>query len=163
MEVSPGVLVSARVVQHHPEKRRPLEEVKDEIRARVIAAEASRLAREEGEKLLASLKGDGKADLEKFGAETTVSRASPGDFPPQAIEAIFKLPTQPLPAFGGVDLGPRGFYLVKLEKAGGPDPAAEERRQAYRQQVEQVLSQTSVAAYLEEVKSRLSIERKLQQ
>ena len=53
--------------------------------------------------------------------------------------------------------------LVKLEKAGGPDPAAEERRQAYRQQVEQVLSQTSVSAYLEEVKSRLSIERKLQQ
>lgn len=162
MEVAPGVLVSARVVQHHPEKRRALEEVKDEVKARVIAAEASRLAREEGEKLLASLKGDGKADLEKFGAETTVSRASPGDLGPQVIEAIFKLPAQSLPTYGGVDLGPRGYHLVRLEKAGGPDPAAEERRQGYRQQVEQVLSQTAVSAYIEEVKSRLSIERKLQ-
>ena len=167
MEVAPGVLVSARVVQHHPEKRRALEEVKDEIKARVIAAEAARLAREEGEKLLASLKGDSKGDskaeLDKFGTETTVSRASPGDLAPQVIEGIFKLPAQPLPAYGGVDLGPRGYYLVSLEKAGGPDPAAEERRQAYRQQVEQVLSQTAISAYIEEVKSRLSIERKLQQ
>ena len=163
MEVSPGVLVSARVVQHHPEKRRPLEEVKDEIKARVIAAEAARRAREEGEKLLASLKGDGKPDLEKFGAEVTVSRSSPGDFPPQAIEGIFKLPAQPLPAYGGIDLGPRGYQLVRLEKAGGPDAAAEERRQNYRQQVEQVLSQTAVSAYIEELKSRLSIERKLPQ
>ena len=53
MEVSPGVLVSARVVQHHPAKRQPLEEVKDQVRARVVAAEAARRAKEEGEKLLA--------------------------------------------------------------------------------------------------------------
>jgi peptidyl-prolyl cis-trans isomerase D len=163
MEVAPGVLVSARVVQHHPEKRRPLEEVRDEVKARVIAAEAARLAREEGERLLAALKGGEQADLGKFAAATTVSRAAPGDLAPQVIEGIFKLPSEPLPAHGGIDLGPRGFQLVRLEKAGGPDPAAEERRQAYRQQVEQVLSQTAVSAYIEEVKSRLSIERNLQQ
>ncbi len=167
MEVSPGVLVSARVVQHHPAKRRPFEEVRDQVKARVIAAEAARRAKEEGEKLLASLKAvdraDDKAQLEKFGEATTVTRASPGELAPQVVDGIFKLPTEPLPAFAGIDLGPRGFQLVRLEKAGGPDPSAEERRQAYRQQVEQVLTQTALAAYVEEVKSRLSIERNLPQ
>jgi len=150
-------------VQHNPEKRRPLDEVKDEVKARVVAAEAARRAKEEGEKLLAALKSDGKPDLDKFGAETTVTRAAPGDLAPPAIDSIFKLPAEPLPAYAGVDLGPRGFQLVRLEKASAPDPAAEERRQAYRQQVEQVLSQTAVSAYVDAVKSRLSIERKLAQ
>jgi peptidyl-prolyl cis-trans isomerase D len=163
MEVAPGVLISARVVQHNPEKRRPLDEVKDEVKSRVVAAEAARKAKEEGEKLLAALKADGQPDLDKFGAETTVSRAAPGDLPPPVIDSVFKLPAEPLPAYAGVDLGPRGYQLVRLEKASAPDPAAEERRQGYRQQVEQVLSQSAVAGYVDAVKSRLSIERNLPQ
>jgi peptidyl-prolyl cis-trans isomerase D len=167
IETSPGVLVSARVVQHHPAKRQPLDEVKEQVRARVVAAEAARLAREQGEKLLAILKGaeEGakEAELNGFAAATTVSRASPGDLSPQAVAAAFKLPAEPLPTYAGVDLGPGGYQLIRLEKASGPDPAAEERRQGYRDQVERVLSQTALSAYVEQVKSGISIERNLQQ
>ena len=161
MEVSPGVMISARVVQHHPAKRQPLDEVKDQVSARVIAAEAARLAREEGEKLLAALKAGGAPDIDKFGPETTITRASPGELAPQAVNAAFNLPTEPLPAYAGADLGPRGYQLVRLEKATGPAPDAEERRQSYSEQVERVLSQSAVSAYIEEVKSGMSIERNL--
>ena len=79
----------------------------------------------------------------------------------QAVNAAFNLPTEPLPAYAGADLGPRGYQLVRLEKATGPAPDAEERRQSYSEQVERVLSQSAVSAYIEEVKSGMSIERNL--
>jgi peptidyl-prolyl cis-trans isomerase D len=166
LEVAPGVMVSARVVQHHPAKRQPLEEVKDQVKARVIAAEAARLAKAQGEKRLAALKGADQAEpaaLEEFAAATTVTRASPGDLAPQVVAEVFKLPAEPLPAYAGVDLGPGGYQLIRLEKVAGPDPTAEERRKAYHDQVERVLSQTAVSAYVEQVKSGISIERNLQQ
>jgi peptidyl-prolyl cis-trans isomerase D len=163
LEVAPGVMASARVVQHHPATRQPLEEVKDQVKARVIAAEAARLAKEQGEKLLASLKSADQADLEGFAAATTITRASPGDLAPQAVAEVFKLPVEPLPTYTGVDLGPGGYQLIRLEKASGPDPTAEERRKAYHDQVERVLSQTAVSAYVEQVKSGISIERNLRQ
>jgi len=160
VEVSPGTMASARVVQHHPATRRPLEEVKDEVRSRLVAAEASRLARAEGEKLLTTLKAQPEADPEKFTSAITVTRAAPGELPAQVVTEVFKLPTSSLPAYAGVDLGPAGYQLVRLEKAEGPDAGAEARRQTYVEQLQRVLAQTAVSAYVTEVKSRTSIERK---
>ena len=88
---------------------------------------------------------------------------APGAIAPQVLEEIFKLPTDPLPVVAGVDLGPRGYQLVRLEKAEGPDAGAEDRRKTYREQVQRVLAQTAISAYVEEVKSRTSIERKLKE
>ena len=163
VEVSPGVMLSARVTQHHPAKRQPLEEVKDQVKAQVIAAEAARLARAEGEKQLAALKAADKPALDEFAPATTVTRASPGELSPEALGEIFKLPAQTLPAYAGVDLGSRGYQLISLEKAEEPDASAESRRQMYREQAERVLGQTAISAYVDEVKSRTSIERKLKE
>ena len=163
IEVAPGVLISARVAQHHPAKHQPLEEVKDQVKAQVIAAEAAKQARAEGEKLLAALKAQDKPDLDKFSPPATVTRASPGELASPALAEVFKLPVDSLPAYAGADLGPRGYQLIRLEKAEGPDASAESRRQTYREQTERILAQTAVSAYIDEVKSRTSIERKLQQ
>lgn len=163
IEVSPGVLISARVSQHHAAKRQPLDEVKDQVRAQVVAAEAARLARAEGEKLLAALKKEGEPALDKFAPATSVTRAEPGQLAPQALAEVFRLPVDSLPAYAGADLGSRGFQLIRLEKAEPPAAAAESRRPMYREQTERVLSQSAVSAYVNEVKSRTSIERKLQE
>jgi peptidyl-prolyl cis-trans isomerase D len=160
IEVSSGMMISARVTQHHPAKAQALDEVKEQVRAQVIAAEAARLANAEGAKLLAALKADGKPDLEKFAPATTITRAAPGELAPQVVAEAFKLPAESLPAYAGTDLGARGYQLIRLEKAEGPDASAEGRRQMYQEQVQRVLAQTAVSAYVDEVKSRTSIERK---
>jgi peptidyl-prolyl cis-trans isomerase D len=151
------------VTEHHQAKRQPLEEVKDQVKARVIAAQAAERARTEGEKLLAALKADGEPALDKFAPATTVTRASPGELSAQALTQTFKLPDTSLPAYTGVDLGPRGYQLVRLEKTEAPDAGAEDRRQTYLEQARQVLAQTAISAYVNEVKSRTSIERNLKQ
>lgn len=163
VEVSPGVMVSARVAGHHPAKRQPLEEVKDQVRAQVITAEAARQAKAQGEKLLAELKAEATPALDNFSPATTVTRASPGELAPPALAETFRLAAANLPAFAGVDLGVRGYQLIRLEKAEGPDPEAQDRRQAYQEQAQRLLAQTAVSAYVDEIKSRTSIERKLKE
>jgi peptidyl-prolyl cis-trans isomerase D len=166
IEVSPGVMISARVLQHHPATRLPLAEVKDQVQAQVIAAEAARLAKAEGEKLLAELKAGGAGQepaLEKFSPALTVTRADPKELAPPVVSEVFKLPVDPLPAYAGTDLAGAGYQVVRLEKVAGPAAEAEERRQMYQEQVQRVLAQTAVSAYVEQVKSRTSIERNLGQ
>ncbi|MGE3925296.1 MAG: SurA N-terminal domain-containing protein [Lautropia sp.] len=161
-EVAPGVLVSARVTAHHPARRQPFEEVRDEVAARWVAAEAARLAREQGEQALAALKG-GPADadaLAGFAPAKSISRAQPGDTPPQVLLEAFRLPAEPLPAYAGVDLGARGYQLVRLEKVDGPDASAESRRARYQQQAEQVAAAAASGAWVESVTRRTPIERR---
>ena len=91
-----------------------------------------------------------------------MTRADPGSLPPPAVAEAFRLPAEPLPGYVGVDLGSRGYQLVRLEKVEGPDPANEDRRAEYAAQATQLTAQAALSAYIEEVKARTDIERRLQ-
>lgn len=163
LEAAPGVMISARVTSHHPSSRQPLEAVREEVKARLVAEQAAAKAREQGKELLAKLKeAPPEAEPEGFGEPLTVSRADPGSLPPPAVSEAFRLPAGKVPAYVGVDLGSRGYQLVRLEKAEGPDPANEARREEYAAQANQVMAQAALSAYIEEVKARTDIERRLQ-
>jgi peptidyl-prolyl cis-trans isomerase D len=159
VEVAPGQLVAARVVEYRPAKRRPLDEVREDVRKRVIAEEAAKLAKQAGEARLAELKG-GKAGDAGFGAAKTVARNAPAGLSPGELDAVFRLPSEPLPAYGGVDLGGEGYAVVQLVKVA--PPAADElaKRQAlYDQQLERVAAQQDVGTYVEALKARTKIVR----
>src|SRR5690606_26396125 len=56
IEVAPGRIVAARVVEHKPAVAQPFEEVKAELEKRLALREASRLAAQEGRRLLEELR-----------------------------------------------------------------------------------------------------------
>ncbi|MGH8765204.1 MAG: SurA N-terminal domain-containing protein, partial [Burkholderiales bacterium] len=78
IEVAPGVLVAARVVEHQAASQRPFEEVKAEVARRVAREEAAALARKEGAAKLAALAKGENAGL-AWSAPKTVSRREPLD------------------------------------------------------------------------------------
>lgn len=159
VEIAPGQLAAARVLEYRPAVRRPLSEVTDAVRERVIAQEAGRLAREAGQSRLAELKG-GKGGDGGFGAARTVSRASPEDLPPAAVDAVFRIPVEPLPSFGGVDLGEAGYTIVQLLKVSAPSAEDIARRDAVlAPQLERVLAQQDVTGYIDALKGRSDIVR----
>ena len=160
IEIAPGQLAAARVVDYRAPQRRPLEAVKDEVRKLVIAEEAGKLARAAGEARLAELKAGKGGDASGFSPVRTVSRNAPAGLAPPALDALFRLSAEPLPAFAGVDLGTQGYTIVQLVKTLAPTP--EELAQklgAYESQIERVVSQQDVATYVESVKSRSKIVR----
>ncbi len=159
IEIAPGQLASARVVEHRAAQRRPLAEVRDEVRARVVAEEAAKLAKAAGEAKLAELKA-GKGDATGFSAARTVSRMDPAGLAQPALEAVFRMSSEPVPAYGGIDLGRDGYSVVQLVKVAAP-PAAEvaQREANYAQQLERVAAQQDVVAYVDALKARTKVVR----
>ncbi|MBI3155655.1 MAG: SurA N-terminal domain-containing protein, partial [Burkholderiales bacterium] len=105
VEVGPNTLVSARVVEHRPERTRPLDEVRDEVRAAVVAERSAALAREAGAKRLAELRADPSATLP---TTLTVSRVQLQGQPRELVDAALRADPAALPASLGVDLGAQG-------------------------------------------------------
>ena len=163
VEVAPSTLVAARVVEHRPSERKPLEAVKGDVRERVVALESAKLAAAAGTARLKEL-NDGAA-ASGFGEPKSVKRseAAASKLPPAALEQIFKATTAKLPSYVGVDLGPDGYAVYQLAKvtpASEADIAA--KRGAYEQQFSQFVAQQEVAAYLDALKARSKVKRNLE-
>jgi peptidyl-prolyl cis-trans isomerase D len=130
VEVSPGVLVAARVIEHQAEKTRPFEEVKAEVERRLALHEAALLAQKEGAEKLATLAKGGDAGLQ-WGAAKIVSRRDAQGLAPEALHKVMTANTSTLPVFAGVERGELGYAIYRISKVipadpkAGPDAAAE--------------------------------------
>lgn len=155
IQVAPTTLVAARVVEYRPATRRQFDEVKGDVRAKVVAEQATALAKKEGEARLAALK-QASSDA-GFGEALTVSRNQPGNLPRPALEAVMRADTSKLPAVLGVDLGVNGYAVIritKVEQGAKPEPA---RRQADLVQLEQAAGQAQFDAYYQSLKARSDV------
>lgn len=114
IETAPGQMTAARVVTHAPARTLPLAEVREAVRARLVAQRSAQLAREEGGKRLEALKSG--RDSGALPASVLVSRDQPQGLPAQVVTAALSADPAQLPAWKGVDLGDRGYAILKVEK-----------------------------------------------
>lgn len=114
IETGSGQMTAARVVNHSPARTLPLSEVRESVRARLVAQRAAQMAREEGAKKLAALKSG--ADTSTLPASVVVARNNPQGLPAAALNAAMVADAAQLPAWAGVDLGEQGYAIVKVEK-----------------------------------------------
>jgi peptidyl-prolyl cis-trans isomerase D len=114
IETSSGQMTAARVVNHAPARTLPLAEVRETVRTRLVAQRAAQLAREEGGKRLEALQAG--RDTGALPASVLVSRDQPQGLPAQVVTAALSADPAQLPAWKGVDLGERGYAILKVEK-----------------------------------------------
>ncbi|HYF16529.1 MAG TPA: SurA N-terminal domain-containing protein [Ramlibacter sp.] len=114
VEVGQNTLVSGRLVQYNPARTRPLAEVQDQVRQRLIASKAAELAKKEGADRLAAWKANPAGA--QLPAAVIVSRDDPAKQPAEIVEAALRADPAALPSFAGVDLGPQGYAVVKVNK-----------------------------------------------
>jgi peptidyl-prolyl cis-trans isomerase D len=158
VEVSPGTLVSARIVEHKPAKSKAFDTVENEVRGAVLAAEAKKLTISAGEAKVKSLKE--KADSTGFAPPRMVARGNPGGLGQAGIDAVYKAAATKLPAFVGVDLGPAGYAVYQVSKVVGVEPKRiEEMRTAALPQLNQLSGQQDLADLMESVKARVTVKR----
>lgn len=156
IEIGPNRLASARIVKHEPARALPLAEVRDRVRARVVATKAAELARKDGEAKLAALKAD--ANAFKLAPAVVVSRDVPGSLPPKVLDAALRADLSSAPSLAGVDLGDAGYALVRVNKRVPRDerPAAEAKLET--EQYTQAFAIGERQAYLELLKQRYKVE-----
>jgi len=156
VETGANQLVSARVVEHHPERVLPLAEVRDRVLAEVKAQQAAALARKDGEARVAALKQNASETLPQT---VQLSRTKPEGQGRQVIDAVLRADINKGPAVIGIDLGKEGYVAAKVVKhldrpADDPD---NERARPY---VSQALSAAENAAYYDALKRRYKVDIK---
>lgn len=119
IEVSPGTLVAARVIEHRPEATKPMTEVRGDIVRQLTQKEAGALAQKQGLTKLEELR-KGNARAVQFGPAKIVSRDDPKGVSAQELAAIFRADRSKLPAYTGV-AGPTGYVVVRVSKVTDAD------------------------------------------
>jgi peptidyl-prolyl cis-trans isomerase D len=156
VETAPGQLVSARLVQYSPARTLPFDEVKDQVREKVVAAKAAELAKKEGAEKLAAWKA--APATATMPAPVQVSRADSGKLAPEVLEAALRADSGALPAFTGVDLGNDGYAVVKVIKQVPRDAPPADLQKQEAAQYARWWSQAEGAAYYSLLKDRFKAE-----
>ena len=156
VETGANQLVSARIIEHHPERVLPLAEVRDRVMAEVKAQQAAAAAKKDGEARVAALKQNAAETLPQT---VQLSRTKPEGQARQVVDAVLRADISKGPAAIGIDLGKEGYVAARVVKridrpADDPD---NERAKPY---VTQALSAAEGAAYYDALKRRYKVDIK---
>lgn len=155
IDIGGGNLVSVRVLDHKPAAQKPFEEVKAQIEQELVAKEAQKLAKAEGETKLAKLAA-GETVALNWSAAKTFKRGVPG-LTPESQKVVFGAKTDKLPAYLGAE-GVQGYTLYRLEKVTQPTIAAQDPRiEALRNSYAQAMADADVRAYIRGLRERSGV------
>jgi peptidyl-prolyl cis-trans isomerase D len=123
IEVQPGTLVAARVVEHRPARLRPLAEVSAAIEADLRARMSTKLLSAKGEATLKALSSGGEPKL-AWSPFQVVGRQASGELDAAGIKAVFRVSSDTLPGYTGF-VRPDGSYrIVRVTRVLNPEPDA---------------------------------------
>lgn len=156
IEVSPGVLASARVAEYKPAAQLKFEEVKADIEKRLRRQEAAKLARKDGEARLADLKAGKDAGI-KWSDPHAISRVKAEGLPPEALRQILSADAAKLPAYVGF-AGEGGYAIYRVARVIEAPPKPEADAKAVTARLETQVGGEQFAAYAASLRSRAKIE-----
>lgn len=159
VEFGANQMVSGRVTQHAPARTRPFEEVKAQVRERVVATRAAELARKDGEAKLAAWKATPASAA--LPPAMPLSRQDAGKQPPQVVDAALRADPAKLPEMLGVDLGPQGYAIVKVNKVLPRERPSTEQAVQELQQYNRAWATAEATAYYDMLKDRFNVQIKV--
>ena len=146
-------LVSGRIVSHSPAHARPLTEVREAVRTAFVNQRGAEQARQEGEARLKAWT-EQPASATALPEPLTLSRNEPQDQPAALVDAVLRADAGKLPSFVGVDLGPDGYAVARVDKVlPQTEQSAEEAAQS-RAQYEQLWGLAEAVGYYDALKAR---------
>ncbi|ACB64321.1 PpiC-type peptidyl-prolyl cis-trans isomerase [Burkholderia ambifaria MC40-6] len=155
IDVGNNTLISARVTDYKPAAVPALDTIKDAVRQKVVAEQATELAKKDGAAKLAELQKSKSAD--GFTPVQKVSRMQSQGLTPAALSAVYKVDAKTLPAYVGVDLGADGYAIYRVN-AVIPGTAVDPQQLAAAQhQMAQVEAQSEGEAYLAALRDRSKV------
>ena len=115
IEVQPGTLVAARVVEQRPARVRPLAEVSQAIEAKLRAEQSAHLLTQQGEATIKSLAKGDETGL-NWSAFQIVGRQPSPALDAAAAKAVFQVNTDKLPAYTGFARPDGSYRIVRVSR-----------------------------------------------
>ena len=159
IETASGQLVSARIVNYTPARTRPLAEVSEGVRQRLLAQRSAELARETGAKQLEAWKTG--TDAAGLSAALVVSRDNAQGLAGPVLNAALSADPKQLPAWVGVGLGEQGYAVVKVDKVLPRQPRDAQALVQETEQYSQWWSSAESLAYYDTLKERFKVQIKV--
>ncbi|MFV5214067.1 SurA N-terminal domain-containing protein [Azonexus caeni] len=156
VEIAPNTLAAARIVEYKPAALQPFDSVKAEIETLLRNEEAFKLAVADGQSRLAELKKG--EDKQAWGAAKRVSRMDASRLPPPAVPAVFRMNTDKLPSYAGVEIRGTGYMLYRLNKVEAGEKLDDVRRQGLLGQLRSLAAQEDMQMYVSALRSRYKVE-----
>jgi peptidyl-prolyl cis-trans isomerase D len=156
IEVTPGTLVAARVMEHKPEGMQPFDEVREALQKRLILREAGRLAAEEGRRLLAELQ-QGKPAPVAWSVPQMASVQQSRNIPEAVLRQAFRADVSKLPAHAGIENLLGGYTLVRITRVQDSGNIPPERVEAVAGSLRQMLGQETLNAYVGAVRQKVGV------
>ena len=157
VETGANQLVSARIVEHHPERVLPLAEVQDRVVAQLRSQQAAAAARKDGEARLAALRQN---PTEGLPMGLTLSRTQAQGQPRPVVDAVLRADIAKGPSVIGIDLGDQGYVVARVQQKAQRDAKDPENERA-KPFVTQALTAAESEAYYLALKRRYKAEVKL--
>jgi len=114
IEIGPNQLISARVTKHYPAMQIPLEEIRPILVQAVLVQKAIELAKENGKSKLEIWRKSPETAL--LQPPVVISREQTMNLPSNVVDEAMRTNTSNLPVIIGVDLGSRGYGIIKINK-----------------------------------------------
>jgi peptidyl-prolyl cis-trans isomerase D len=162
VEVAPGTLVAARLLERKPAVVRPFDEVKAGIDKRLTLQRASQLAAQEGRAVLESLRQGKDAEV-AWGAPQMVNFSNRIKGLDEDVQKqILRADIAKLPAYAGVET-PAGYTLIRITRAIDPEKIDPEKEKNLAQALQQAQGQEQNAAFLASLKQKAEIKIRKEQ
>jgi peptidyl-prolyl cis-trans isomerase D len=156
IETAVNQLAAGRVVAYQPARALPLAEVRQSVRDRVAVEKASEMARKEGAAKLAVWKATPPGT--GLSAPVLVSRDQAQDLPAPLVAAALRAPATTLPSWTGIDLGSKGYAVVRVNKVLPPGEVAQAAAKQNRNQYAQWWTTAESLAYYAVLKEKYKAE-----
>jgi peptidyl-prolyl cis-trans isomerase D len=156
VEIAPGMLVSARVLEYEPVQPRAFAEVQAQIVQKLTSEKAAELARQDGEAKLARLR-KGEAVDAAWSPGLLVSRERPQGLSPEAAQEVFRADASKLPAYVGVGSLDGRYLLLRVSKVVSDETVNAEARKALGRQLDQAVGRQEFEARLASLKQKADV------
>ncbi|MCC7484220.1 MAG: SurA N-terminal domain-containing protein [Burkholderiales bacterium] len=156
VEVAPGTLVAARVLEHRPAALQPFETVSVALAKKLTLRAAARLAAEEGKAKLAALRRGEDAGV-KWGAAHLISRSDVKGLPEPVARQAFRVDAARLPGYAGVERAQDGYTLVRVTRVVDAADIAADRRAAFAEALGRARGQEEMSAYVASLRQNAGI------
>ena len=157
IEVTPGVLVAARVIEHRPAVAKNLNEVRATIEQQLRAKQTATLLNAKGEATIAQLR-QGKEPGLRWTEFRTVNRQQSLGLDQAAMDAIFRADTRKLPAYTGLAAADGSYRIVRITRVlegASIDPAL---TASVKKGVQEALARADLQAVIQLAKSSHKVE-----
>ena len=115
IEVQPGTLVAARVIEHRPARLRPLAEVSQAIEAELRVEQSAQLLAQKGEATIQALAKGDEAGL-NWSAFQVVGRQPSAALDALGAKAVFRVNADKLPAYTGFARPDGSYRIVRVSR-----------------------------------------------